>query len=238
MTLTRDSRCWFLLVLGLSACPKPAPAAVPPVDAGPVDAGPPPDAGPQPIPGARLTAWVDGGLALALDAGAILDAAPTQSAARSPTSDAGVTTADDAGSTDAGPIVAAVVATGPTKLDLTLPDASVPDTTAIVFEADVPLDDARFRLLTDDDRFVPNHADIAIGAGADGGTKVVLTPTTYWPPQGCCRFVVDGDAEHLPTGTAGRYLRFETHFGVLADANRLQAAIVAKQRSHRKRHRR
>jgi hypothetical protein len=122
----------------------------------------------------------------------------------------------------------------PRGLDLTLPDASIPDSATVEFTAEAPLEDARFRLLTDDDRLVPNHADISI---SDGGTRVVLTPATYWPPTGCCRLVVDGETDHFPTGGGVRYLTFEARFGVTADPARLQAAVAAKQKAHRKHHR-
>jgi hypothetical protein len=202
------------LLLLTFGCPKAAPAPLAePVDAGPLDAGPPPDAGPLVIPGARLRVWLDGG---AVDAGPL----PT---------DAGL----DGGFPDADvPAPLAEPASDPGILYG--PDASIPDTTTLVFEADAPLEDARFRLLTDDDRLVPNHADIWV---ADGGTRVALAPAPYWPPRGCCRFVVDGESERLPTGGGARYQTFEAHIGITADPNRLEAAIAAKQRQHR-RHRR
>jgi hypothetical protein len=216
MTLTRIQSALGALLIAASACPKPVPVPPPPpLDAGPIDAGPPPDAGPRSIPSAHLTAVIDAGPApspsvVATDAGPV---------------------ALDGGHQDGG----AVMSAPDQQLDLTVPDASVPDSVAILFQADAPLEDARFRLLTEDDRLVPNHADISV---TDGGTRVVLTPTPYWPPRACCRFVVDGEAEHFPTGGGNRYLTFEADFSVAADPARLEAAIAAKQRQHRHRRRR
>ncbi len=194
-----------------SACPKPPPPPPPVLDAGPVDAGP------QPIPGVHLLALVDAGL--------------EPPAPQPLPDDGGAPNPSDGG--QAGGVAEVTPALPARGLDLALPDASVPDVAAIEFTASAPLEDARFRLLTEDDRLVPNHAEVAI---ADGGTRVVLTPTPYWPVRGCCRFVVDGDTERLPTGGEVRYLGFETSFGVAADPARLKAAEAAKQRQRQHQH--
>jgi hypothetical protein len=173
--------------------------------ASPLDAGPPPDAGPQPIPGARLFVGAAAGGETGVGAAA----------------------GADGGLADAGPTAAG-------QIDLSVPDASVPDSATLAFTAAVALEDFRARLLTDDDRLVPNHAESWV---SDAGTTVALQPTPYWPSRGCCRFVVDGQVEKLPTGSNGRWLPFEVDFSVVPDPGRVRPADPVRpgKRHHRRR---
>jgi len=168
-------------------------------DAGATDAGPPIDAGPQPIPGARATAATDGGPALADRDGGPTDAGDEQSP----------------------------------ELDLSTPDASVPDWARLTFNAAVPLEDFRARLVGSDGQLVASHAEAWV---ADGGTHVELRPAPRWPSRGCCRLVIDGQAEKLPTGAGSRFLPFEVDFAIATDPEHPQPVRPAK-RHHRHRRR-
>lgn len=163
------------------------------------DAGHATDAGPVPIPGARLTASVDGGVSVA---------------------------ALDGGPNDAGERVSAI--------DLSAPGGSIQDWAVLTFTADVPLDDFRARLLGSDGQLAANHAETWI---ADGGTQVRFFPAPLWPSR-CCRFVVDGQTDKLPSGVGSRFMPFEVDFSVAADPNRPPPARAAKAAKRHRRHRR
>jgi hypothetical protein len=187
-----------LLELGCPAPrpPKPTPAAT--------SAGPPApvDAGPRPIPGARLTAVVDGGIQITCNL--------------------------DAGRCDAGEQSSSELG----LLDLTESDASIPDWARLTFTAAVPLEDFRARLLGSDGQLVANHAETWV---ADGGTQVRFLPAPLWPSRGCCRLVVDGQTDKLPTGEGSRFLPFEVDFGITPDPERPQPARPAKRHHHHRR---
>jgi hypothetical protein len=155
------------------------------------------------IPGARLTAVTDGGLAPSL-----------------------LTTSDsDGGFSDGGQ-------PSGSELDLSTPDASIPDWARLTFTAAVQLEDFRARLLGADGQLVPNHSEIWV---ADGGTHVEFLPADHWPTRGCCRLVVDGQVEKLPTGEQSRFLPFEVAFAVTPDPDRPlpKRAVKRRHRRHR-----
>jgi hypothetical protein len=119
----------------------------------------------------------------------------------------------DAGRCDAGEQSSAELG----LLDLTTPDASIPDWARVTFTATVPLDDFRARLLGSDGQLVANHAETWI---ADGGTQVRFLPAPLWPSRGCCRLVIDGQSDKLPSGGASRFLPFEVDFAIAPDPER------------------
>ena len=138
--------------------------------------------------------------------------------------DAGLPQADPDGGPDGGE------AQSP-ELDLSTPDASIPDWARLTFTAAVPLEDFRARLLGSDGQLVANHAEAWV---ADGGTTVLFLPAPLWPAHGCCRLVVDGQTEKLPTGAGSRFLPFEVDFAVAADPEHPQPPRP-KKRHHRHR---
>jgi hypothetical protein len=184
---------------------------------------------PPPLSPSSSTAITDAGtMDAAMDAGPPADAGPPPilSARLTAVVDGGPPAAEiDGGADDAG-------AQRTSSIDLSMPDASVPDWAILTFTATTPLDDFRARLLGSDGQLVANHAETWI---ADGGTQVQLAPAPRWPARGCCRFVVDGQSERLPIGAGSRFLPFEVDFSVAADPDRPQPARTA--RRHR-RHRR
>jgi hypothetical protein len=188
--------------LGLVGCPRPTPVPAKALDAGPVDAGPPQDAGPQPIPGAKLIARTDGGSAAIIE--------------------------EDGGLRDVSALQAG-------ELDLSQPDAAIPDWARLTFTAAVQLQDFRARLVGADGQLVPNHSEIWV---ADGGTRVEflpgMEPGSHWPARGCCRLVVDGQVEKLPTGDGSRFQPFEADFTVTPDPDRPVVKRAVKHR-HRRR---
>ena len=209
----------MLALLSVLGCSKSARAPLASLDAGQTDAGlpvlqpNPVDAGPKPIPGARLTAVTDGGSPHEFDTsdGGSWHALDASDGAR---------LGDDAGNSSQA------------ELDLSTPDASVPDWAALTCTAGVPLVDFRTRLLGSEGQLVANHAQIWV---VDGGTQVQLLPAPLWPSHGCCRLVVDGQTDKLPTGGGSRFLPFEVDFGVAADPERALPARPARRHRHRRR---
>ena len=101
------------------------------------------------------------------------------------------------------------------SIDLFNSDAGepVPAAATLIFSTSAALDDFRLRLLTADDRLVPNHADIR---GVDAGTLVELVPARRLPERGCCRLKLDGQIGSLPRAVDGRfYLPLERSFRVV-----------------------
>jgi hypothetical protein len=114
------------------------------------------------------------------------------------------------------------------QADLLLaPNTTVSPVSDFRFETSAVLADCRVRILDDDERMVPNHAEFQRGAG----TTIDLTLAKPLPSKHCCRFVVDGELSNLiATADHHYYQPLQARFGVWP-----QPGEASTRKTHRRR---
>jgi hypothetical protein len=122
-------------------------------------------------------------------------------------------------------------------VDLLAPDASVPPGALLVLEAGVALDDFRVRLLDDDDRLIEGQTRLRSG---DGLTQVEIQPRSALPATRCCRLVLDGQLEPLPSAAHRFYRPWQASLTIepSPDALRKRGGAPVRRHKHHVRRRR